>query len=86
MRHLFTKRQVPCDLHDVVEGGWGGRPVVYPYRCSHCGRCFVCQHWTLGHSCWLCLWPPRCVRGFDPGVLVKGPRATFEERFRVDAR
>ena len=38
----------PCDIHDVVEGP------VHPFRCSHCGRCFICEHTLTGYEVWTC--------------------------------
>ena len=54
---------VPCTLHDVIEGGWGGRPLIYPYRCHRCDRCYVCGHWRIGYRWWMCK-PPQF--GFVP--------------------
>ena len=47
-------RPVPCTMHDVVEGGWGGQPRVYPYRCHRCGCCLLCQHRLIRYSAWVC--------------------------------
>jgi len=37
-----------CTLHEVTEAG------CYPYRCSHCGECFICTHLLVGYRWWLC--------------------------------
>lgn len=42
-----------CTMHEVTEfipnRGW-----IYPYRCSRCGGCFLCQHDLVGYEYWIC--------------------------------
>lgn len=68
MRRLLSAShgQAACDLHEVIENG------VYPYRCSNCGQCFVCGHWLIGMSWWVCSWWPfrRVSTRPSPGVPV----------------
>jgi len=72
MRRLFARfRKAPrCTVHAVVEGGWGGQPRVYPYRCAHCGRCFICAHRLIGYHTWICRDGRRALTTPSPGVLV----------------
>lgn len=53
-----------CPIHDVVEDD------VYPYRCSGCGFCFICQHTLVGYHSWVCPHGVRKATTMDPGVLV----------------
>ncbi len=69
MRHLRPK-PIPCTLHTVVEGGWNGQPLVHPYRCARCGRCFVCQHsqWGPDNCLWVCFDKARIRSTPNPGT------------------
>lgn len=51
---IGTQHFTRCTLHDVIEGGWGGNPRIYPYRCHSCGQCFVCAHTQIGYTHWRC--------------------------------
>jgi len=79
MRGLLARifRTAPlCTLHDVIEGGWGGQPRVYPYRCYRCGRCFVCAHTQSGQhptQQWICHDDGIVPATPSPGVLVDSP-------------
>ena len=53
----------------VVEGPRGVN--IYPYRCSRCGRCFVCHHWQIGYRWWVCKWPLGLMSTRpSPGILA----------------
>ena len=63
MRYLRSPRKPLCTIHEVIECG------IYPYRCSKCGRCFICGHIRVGYRWWLCLHPLGLARTrFSPGV------------------
>lgn len=53
---------VRCTLHDTIERG------VYPYRCSRCQGCFVCQHRLIDRSFWICRDGGQVSTRLSPGV------------------
>ena len=62
-----------CTLHDVIEQDAQQRD-VYPYRCSCCGRCFLCAHRLIDYAFWICHDGFNKPTTFDPGVLVAEAR------------
>ena len=75
MRGLFARlfTRSTCTLHHVIEGGWGGQPRVYPYRCHRCHRCFVCAHtqsWQHPTQLWVCHDGHTVPATPSPGVRV----------------
>lgn len=55
---------VKCSMHNTVEGG------VYPYRCSACGGCYLCQHKLRRYEFWECFNGKLRPTHLDPGVPV----------------
>lgn len=51
-----------CTMHLTIENG------VYPYRCSRCGRCFLCGHSLIGYAFWVCHDGHQKPTTPDPGV------------------
>lgn len=61
--------RVACTIHDVIETDHEGNR-VYPYRCSRCGGCNICQHKQIGYTHRVCRDGAKRHMGWDPGVIV----------------
>jgi hypothetical protein len=68
-QHSEEMKKTRCAVHDVIEIDADERP-VYPYRCSRCGGCFVCEHQLVGRTHWICRDGFRKPATRDPGVFV----------------
>lgn len=66
-----------CTVHDVIEGGWGGAPLIYPYRCARCSQCFCCAHRLRGYRTWLCPDGGSAPCTPSPGTAAAAPPRRF---------
>lgn len=60
-------------MHLVEEVNANGER-IYPYRCSRCGGCFLCEHKQIGYEFWVCRDGYHKPTTPDPGVPVPGER------------